>query len=302
MENGAAVAGTPVLAQGTHATNPPRAVASLPGVVVRSTATNPSPMILVQAFEKTGKSCTTITTLVDYPTKGKHPLVLAFDKTGPDSCIRLGYQPHVISVREYPQGKSLSERCRAVTQMLINNKAKLHEQHGAIVVDCASTMATWLLDESRSNSTNPDPRSHYNDMMTWGVEFIHRVIDLGLPTVWLAWLSEAEVSEERVAPGAPKKKKIQQGGVELPGKKFRKFIAGRADHILVLERQPSMVGAPGASTDGFARVFHTAPWDNINAGGRYSHLLPEPAPAHMGYVLYSVASGKPLLELLSSTQ
>lgn len=280
---------------------PGTVVSTLPGVVIRTAATNPAPMVLVQAYEKAGKSSTTITTLADYPTAGKHALVLAFDRSGPDACIRLGYHPHVISVRDYPASTTrLSDRARAVMMMLAANKAKVHQTYGSIVVDCASTMASWFLDEARTSSQNPDPRSHFNDMMTWGVEFINRTIELGLPNVWLAWLSEAEITEERTAAGAPKKKKIQQGGVELPGKKFRKFIAGRADHILILERQQSMVGAPGASSDGFARLFHTQPWDNINAGGRYSHLLPEPAPAHMGYVLYSISSGKPLGELMQA--
>lgn len=297
------VAQAPEAAQtGTYAVSMPQ-VALLPGLVIRTAAVNPAPMILVQGFEKCGKSASVITTLADYPNAGKHALVLAFDRSGPDACIRLGYHPHVISVRDYPGNDSrLSSRARACMQMLTANKAKVHQQYGAVVVDCASTMASWFLDEARQSSTNPDPRSHYNDMMTNGVEFINRVIELGLPNIWLAWLSEAEITEERVAKGAPAKKKIMQGGVELPGKKFRKFIAGRADHILVLERQPSMVGAAGASSDGFARIFHTQPWDNINAGGRYSHLLPEPAPANMGWLLYSVASGKPLAELMAASR
>lgn len=245
-------------------------------------------------------SATTTTTLKDFPRQGMHPLVLAWDKSGPDSCIRMGYQPHCIDVMEFPShGTRPSEKGRAVVQMLAQNKTKLHEQYGAVVIDCISTMTSKFLEEARRFSDNPDGRSHYNEMMGWGVEFINRVIELQLPNVWLAWLSEPEITEDRDAKGNKRKRVTQQGGVELPGKKFRKFVAGRADHILILERQQSMVGAPGASSDGFIRQFHTQPWDNINAGGRYSHLLTEPAPAHMGYVLYAITTGTPLSQLLA---
>lgn len=266
---------------------------------MRTSATNKAPMLLVEAFEKQGKSATCITTLKDFPVAGKHPLVIAWDDSGPDSCIRLGYTPHVLSVRDYPcQFTRPSEKARAIVQMLKVNKQRLHDMHGAIVIDCISTMANILLEEARTFSDNPDKRSHYNDMMGWSIEFINRVIELALPNVWLAWLSEPEITEERDARGNKRKKITQQGGVELPGKKFRKFVAGKADHILVLERQASMPGAPGASADGFLRQFHTQPWDNINAGGRYSHLLTEPAVAHMGCLLYAITTGTPLAQIV----
>jgi len=272
---------------------------SLPGVVVRTSATNRAPMLLVEAFEKTGKSTVCIKTLADYPTPGKHPLVIAWDDSGPDSCIRAGYTPHVLSVKNFPcQFTKPLDKSRAILQMLKANKQRLHDMHGAIVVDCLSTMSNILLEEARKYSDNADGRSHYRDMMTWGVEFVNRVIELEMPNVWLTWLSEPEITEERDAAGKKRKKITQQGGVELPGKKFRKWVAGKADHILILEREPSMVGAPGADADGFKRQFHTQPWDNINAGGRYSHLLTEPAIPHMGYILYAISSGTPLAQLL----
>lgn len=244
-----------------------------------------------------------IKTLKDYPVAGKHPLVVAWDDSGPDSCIRAGYTPHVLSVRDFPcQFTRPSEKARAIAQMLMFKRSELHDKHGAIVIDCLSTMSNILLEEARKHTDNSDGRSHYRDMMTWGVEFVNRIIDLGMPNVWLTWLSEAEITEERDASGKKRKRVTMQGGVELPGKKFRKWVAGKADHILILERQPSMVGMPGADTDGFIRQFHTQPWDNINAGGRYSHLLTEPAIAHMGYILYAISSGTPLQQLLQGAK
>lgn len=289
--------------QGTFASAPPQQQGPmlLPGVVMRTSATNVAPMLLVEAYEKAGKSATVTTTLSGYPTAGKEPLVIAFDSSGPDSCIRLGYTPRVLDVKNWPQGgKRISEKARSLLGMLATNRAQLHDQHGSIVVDCCSTMSNLLLDEARSYSDNPDGRSHYRDMMTWGVEIITRVSELGLPHVWLAWLSEPEITEDRDAKGNKRRKVTQQGGVDMPGKKFRKFVAGKADHIFILERQQSAVGMPGASADGFIRNFHTAPWDNINAGGRYSHLLTEPAPPHMGAILYAISSGKHLSEIMGA--
>ncbi len=257
----------------------------LPGVMIANAQSNNSPMLLVIGREKEGKSATTICSLFGYPTPDKQPLVIAWDPTGPDSCVRLGFNPHVIRVKEQ-QGARYWDKGRNVLDNLERNLGTISKTYGAIVVDCVSTMADRLHEDERRFSKNPDPRSHFGGLLMQSKEFINRVVDLGLPTIWLAWLKEAEIVQEvgNAAPGAPKRFKQVMGGPNILGN-TRALIAGRAHHILILEKVRMPPGTAGADADGYIRQFHTTPWNDIQGGGRYSHVLPEPCPPNVGFVL-----------------
>lgn len=261
---------------------------TLPGITIIGDRSM-SPHVIVTGDEKSGKSTTVITTLVGWPFPGAHPLVLAWDKTGPDACLRLGYQPHVIKIGERPGGSYLS-KMRDVLQWLEANIVQVRARYGSIVVDCYSTMIERLLEDGRKFSKNPDPRSHYFDAEKGLREFLNRLEDLELPIVGLAWLSQAETHTENLGPGKTKSTFVP-GGILVAGQKIRKYLAGKVQHIFVLDRQKVGVGAQGADDMGFSRIFHSQAWNNINSGGRLSHLLPEPCPAHVGWI-FSQVTGK----------
>ncbi len=272
--------GTPAEPQPTQ--QPQSRPPTIPGVTIVTAGGNTAPIILVIAAEKAGKSATCITSLVGYPGAGMDPLVLAWDKTGPDACIKLGYQPHAIKIAEQPGAKNW-DRAKHVMSTLENNLAAIRARYGAIVIDCVSTMVDRLHEDVRRTSTNPDPRSHYGEALLESKEWINRIVDLGLPTVWLSWLKEPFIEESK-SPQGQKVKKMKMGGPAIIGG-TRDLIAGKAHHIIYLEKQKFSPGTQGADEEGYVRVFHTRPYENINCHGRYSHVLPEPAPAHMGFVL-----------------
>lgn len=265
----------------------PQAAPMIPGVTVVNAQSNTAPMLLVIGKEKEGKSATSICSLFGYPDPSKQPLVIAWDRTGPDSCIRLGYQPHRILVHEQ-NGARYWDKAKNILDNLERNVMNLSKAYGAIVVDCASTMADRLHEDARRFSKNPDPRSHFGELLLQSKEFINRVCDLGLPTVWLAWLKEAEIQQEAGnVQGAPKKFKMIPGGPNILGN-TRALLAGKAHQILILEKVRMPIGTPGADEEGFVRQFHTRPWNDIQGGGRYSHVLPEPCQPSVGFVLAKI--------------
>lgn len=253
----------------------------LPGVVAMSSTTVRPPMLLIISAPKFGKSATSICSLFGWPTPDKQPLVLAWDPTGPIACNRLGFYPHVIPIIDQP-GAHFWDKAQHALNTIETNAHQLRQRYGAIVVDCASTMVDRLHEDSRRFSKNTNPMSHFGDALMRSKEFINRVVDLGFPTVWLAWLREAERVEEGTGPN--KRVKFIPGGPHILGS-TRNLLAGRADHILLLEKTRAPIGTQGADGEGYIRQFHTRPWNEIECGGRYSHVLPEPCPPHVGHVL-----------------
>lgn len=259
-------------------TNP---FSSIPGVTLTGQYPQEPPLLLVIGPEKCGKS-TLATTLVNWPAQNDMPLVIAVDASGPDSCAKLGYSMPHIKVKDQP-GRIFWEKCQYVLTTLENAKRSGQFPFTSIVIDCASTLAEKLhMDDMRENPSN-DPRKNYGNILNQTREFMHRIVDLGLPSVWLAWLREAQV-EEKVLPNGRKSKTTRLGGANIVGG-FRNILAGRASMILPLEKINVGSGQPGADETGYSRVLHTRTWDQIEAGGRYSHLFPEPAPAHLGWVI-----------------
>jgi len=261
----------------------------IPGVTVVDARSNTAPLLLVISKEKAGKS-SLATTLVNWPTQGMDPLILAWDKTGPDSCIRLGYRPHAIRVAEQP-GKTHWDRARTVLDNLEKNSLALRGRYGVIVTDCASMMVDRLHEDARRFSPNPNPQSHFGDALMQAKEWINRIVDLGMPCIFLAWLREPEMTEVK-GPGGQKVKKFTPGGANILGG-TRASLAGRAHHILYLEKQKTGVGTQGADEEGYTRLIHTRPYENIDCHGRYSHVLPEPAPAHLGWILSQITGAGP---------
>lgn len=257
----------------------------IPGVTVVTSNEGITPQFLVVAREKEGKSATVGTTLVNWPKPGMHPLFLAFDESGPNSCLRLGYQPHVIAPKKLP-GATVWEKTREALNRLEQNAVSLRAQYGAVIVDCASTMVDNFHEDARRTSQNPDPRSHFGAALMQAKETMHRLGQLGIPVWWLAWLREPETVEEP-GPSGKKVKRVLPGGPNIVGN-FKSMLAGRVQHIFILEKMNLGKGQPNTDEDGFARVFHTRDWTGIRGGGRYSHLLPEPMPAHAGMVMQAV--------------
>lgn len=274
--------------------------AVFPGAARMGPEANPAPIILVIGPEKSGKSATTITSCVNFPNPGMEPLVIAWDKTGSVSCLRLGYTAQALVVSEFapapgrggniPAQPRFWDRAQGVLAHLERNVQALKANHGALIVDCASTMMDRLHEDARRFSQNPDPRSHFGECLMQAKEFMNRIVDLGLPTIWLSWMKESETVEERgSAPGSPKKYKVIPGGPNIIGG-FRALLGGKAHHIFILEKKKYGPVA-GADPEGYVRVLHSQAYEGVNAGGRYSHLLPEPCPADLGWIL-SVITGR----------
>lgn len=271
----------------TNPQQPQHAAPTIPGIGIVVSNESQNPEFLVIAREKDGKSATVGTTLVNWPRPGMHPLFVAFDQSGPNSCLRLGYQPHVTGPHKFQQaGATVWERTKAMFASLEGNVQALRAAYGAIIVDCGSTMLDNFHEEARRFSKNPDPRSHFGEALMQAKETRHRLRGLGLPVWWLSWLREPETVEER-APSGQKTKRLIPGGPNIIGN-FRTMLAGVVQHIFILEKMNVGKGAAGADDMGFVRVFHTQDWANIRAGGRFSHLLPEPMPANAGMVLQAV--------------
>lgn len=285
-----------------HQASNPYAGGFLPGVSVTQDLDNQAPIILVSAREKDGKSTTAITSCVGWPTQELHPLVLAIDDTGPDACLNLGYRPLKMRFRDedYP-GVPFHQRVKMALGTLEARKAQLKLQHGAIIIDDASTLANRLHEDAKrepKNARNPDMRAPFFELGVWFKEIINRVADLGLPSIWLSWLTEGNIEKTKDAQGRDQVR-MEMGGADILGRKLRNFLAGRAHQMFVLEKRKIGVGSKDYDTGqpadalGYSRVLHARPWNNINAGGRYDRLLPPICPPHVGWILSQICGRGP---------
>lgn len=269
----------------------PQLIGSVPtitGISAMGPQTNKAPSIAVLAAEKQGKSSLGVT-LFAWPTSAKQPLFVAWDRTGPAACVNLGYSPHALTIPDLA-GERHWQKAQSALSILEQNVNAIRQQYGALIVDCASTMTDRLHEDARRFSKNSNPKSHFGDCLMQSKEFYNRIVDLGLPVVWLSWLKEAEVEEINL-PNGQKKTRIIPGGPHIIGG-FRQLLAGKAHHIFVLEKQRIGTGQPGADSQGYRRVLHAAPWANIACGGRYAHLLPDECPANLGMILQAITTGK----------
>ncbi len=237
------------------------------------------PMLLVISPEKAGKS-SLATTLIDWPEPGYSPLVIAWDATGPDSCAALGYPVPAIKVGTRP-GATWWERALGVLGDLERAKANGGLNNvGAIVTDCCSTMADRLFEDIRRYRPSKDPRQNYGELLEQSRNYMYRILDLNIPSIWLAWLDDPFTAETKV--GNSTATKFTLGRPKILGT-FKKNLAGKAHVILYLEKLKAAMNDPAADRTGYKRIIHTRTYDNVEAGGRYA--LPEPCPAHLGVIL-----------------
>lgn len=272
---------------------------AIPGVNIVTNNESVPPVLLVEAEEKIGKSTLGVS-LADWPRPGMHPLYLAFDETGPNSCLALGYQPHKIVIADWP-GATLWEKAYGVVQMLHANRANLTRTYSSIIVDCVSSMIGFLLDDYRRTTKNPDPRYPYAEVGRQHLTFLNRIVELKLPSIWLSWMKHAEWVDEK-SPAGQKVRTLHPGGALIEGRQIRSQVVGRAHHILILEKQKIGVGAQGADAEGYQRVFHTRTWKDIVAGGRYANDLPPQCGAHLGWVLSQITKTGPFAPQVQQVQ
>lgn len=237
-----------------------------------------SPSILVTGREKEGKS-SLATSLFGFPEAHQQPLILAVDPSGPDSCLNLGFAVHAIRVNEQG-GMRWFDKTRAAIDVVEKNLLTIRQNYGTLVFDDLSTASYRMLEDARRGSKNPDPRSHYQTMYTQVNEIWWRLQDLDMPVVWLAWMGEPGMTDEG--------KVAELAAPDIAGKRFARTIAGRAQHVFVLERRMVGKGTAGADAHGYTRLLHSVPWNGQNAGGRFAHLLPEPCPADLSFILRAV--------------
>lgn len=254
----------------------------IPSLTFSGAAPPEPPILLVLGPEKVGKSTTAIS-LFDYPFQGARPLVLAFDEAGVDSCAQLGYQVPCIKIGRLP-GSSFWEKTQVallqVEQAFQNRRSDFALT--SIVVDCASTMADKFMQEASAKYTNQ--LQAYGAVKTQCTQVMWRLIELGVPTVWYSWLKEPYIEEK--GSGQNKSKKTVMGGPLIPGN-FKATLAGKATQILLLEKV-SVGNVEGADPQGYLRRFHTRTYNFVNCEGRYSQYLPEPAPAHLGWIIHQI--------------
>jgi hypothetical protein len=273
----------------TQAPGAPAPQSILPGVSIVMDNSEMVPHLMVISLPKRGKSSLGVS-LVNWPRPGMHPLYFAFDETGPNSCLKLGYQPHVLNIRRQSGSRTI-DKTRSALSALEANVMNLRQAYGAIIVDCASTMVDYFHEDARKGK-NPDPRSHFGAALLEAKEVMHRLNSLGLPVIWLAWLREAETVEEKVGNDVKevKVKRLIPGGANILGN-FKNLLAGKAQHILILDKM-NVGNHPAADESGHIRIFHTRDHGNIIAGGRFSHLLPPEMPANLAQVL-NLVLGRP---------
>lgn len=303
--NGAAVPEHPAVQQ----TAPqPQAVwqqqqtALLPGVTIATDRDMQSPMLSVCSPPKFGKSRTVITSLIDWPAPGMHPLVIAVDDSGPLSCIDAGYYPHRVRLREedYP-GVAFDMRIRMALSGLTARRQELRQRYGSIVVDCGSTLADKLHDAAKrltKNANNPQMQAPFFELGIWFKEVMNRIRELDLPSIWLSWQTEGFVQSEKDAQGRAKVTS-HMGGPDIMGAKLRNYYSGQFAHNFILERRKVGTGMKDYETgqlgdgDGNVRVLHSKPYNNVDAGGRLQRFLPAVCPAHIGWILSAITGKGP---------
>lgn len=269
---------------------------SVPGVTVATDRDFQAPMLSVTSKAKVGKSRSIITSLVDWPRPGMHPLVIAVDDSGPLSCLDVGYYPHRLRLREedYP-GMTFDHMLRMSLGKLHQSLGALRQLYGSIVVDCGSTLASRLhtcAQKLPKNANNPRMEAPFFELGVWYRQTTQLIRDLGLPNIWLSWVTDGFVEpanrEER------KPAKSIPGGPDIMGSKLRNFYSGLPAHNFYMEKRKVGAGVRDPETnqigdaDGNVRVLHSKPYDNIDAGGRLQRFLPAVCPAHMGWVLSQI--------------
>lgn len=236
------------------------------------------PLITCIAGPKTGKSCL-VPTLFDWPNDGDRPLILAFDRTGPDAIAQLGYAASVIKIEDLPGDSLLSKSRNCLVNLEDIYITKKQKPFSSIVVDCGSTQAErhWAANRGITNTLQ-----RYGKVLEACTEFLDRLLELGVPIIYLGWLTKPWVEESGSKQEGTYKREQHKGGLNIRGG-FRDALAGRSMMIFFLEKTKPAPAVTDRDADGFKRVFHTREYRDIECGGRYK--LPEPMDANLGYAL-----------------
>lgn len=247
------------------------------------------PLLVVQSKAKAGKSTLPIT-LFDFPNEGDRPLIIAADKYGPDSCAALGYAPTRIKLAEYPvPGVEKPTYWQRSLEILENLEdvyvMRRRKPYSTIVVDCGSKQAELYYSECAHLK---DGRARYGEVLDHCREFLNRLMNLGVPIIYLCWLAEGYTEES--GSGKNKTKRMVLGGPQILGS-FKAVLAGTAHCIFLLDKTKALANDPNANNlermgvkgDGYKRTFRSKTYDMIECGGRYP--FPDPMPADLGHAL-----------------
>lgn len=207
--------------------------------------------------------------------------MIAYDRTGPDSCAQLGYAVPNVKIEDLPGDTLLIKTQRFLDQMENVYIGKGKKPYSSLIVDCGSTQAAkfWRSFEGVGGA---DPRQRYGKVLDACTEFLDRITMLGVPVIYLSWLTEPYVIESGSKEKGTHKKEQIKGGLNIKGG-FKDTLAGRSMMILYLEKIKPALNDPNRDSDGFKRVFHTREYRDVECGGRYK--LPEPMDANLGLAL-----------------
>ena len=258
------------------------ATGGIAGIVYAGQTQREPPVLTVLGHEKSGKSSLAIT-LFDWPVPGARPLVIAVDSSGPESCAQLNFPVAHIKIKDQP-GHTYAEKMEHVLGQLRRMWKPLGPDFpfSSVVFDCQSSFSEMLLSEDQQLNPSKDPRRNYGNVLTIMKRTFWDLKALGVPIIHLAWERPAHTITVGSGPG--KHEQNEPGGPEIAGS-FRKILAGLSTQIMILRMKKVGVNQPGADQDGFTRVLMTRTHEGTIAGGRYQTDLPNPCPAHLGYVL-----------------
>lgn len=237
------------------------------------------PLITVIGKAKASGKSSLAPTLYDFPNEGDRPLMAAFDRTGPDSCAQLGYAVPNVKIEDLPGDHLWTKTQRFLDNMEAVYCTQGRKPYSTMIVDCGSTQAAKFW---RAWGGITDPRQRYGKVLDCCTEFLDRITMLGIPIIYLAWLTEPWIEESGSAKDGNKKRTEHKGGVNIKGG-FKDVLAGRSMMIFYLEKIKPAPASKDKDADGFKRVFHTREYGGVECGGRYK--LPEPMDANLGMAL-----------------
>ena len=235
--------------------------------------------ITILGDEKSGKSVLT-TQLMDWPSEGGRPLVLATDARGVEACAEVGVKVPNIKIRDQA-GANIIEKMDGVIRDLRVKWRKFDPKNPTafpfttVVWDCASSYGQEAMRDIDEFNKNPDQRSDYAVLAASITRIFYGLRDLGVPVIIYAWWRKSQKVDNR----------LEEGGAEIPGKKWSKAITGLADQVLILEKSNGTPKGEFLCPDGFDRKLHGRMYQGTPAGGRYQSRLNPVEPADLGTVL-----------------
>lgn len=235
--------------------------------------------VTILGDEKSGKSVLT-TTLMDWPSEGAMPLVIAADARGVEACAEVGIEVPNLKVRDQP-GAHIIDKMDGLIRSLRTKWRKFDPKNPkdfpftSVVWDCASSYGQEAMRDIDEFNKNPDDRSDYKILANAFQRTFYGLRDLGVPVIIYAWWRHAHKDQDG---------KLDPGGAEVPGK-WSKNLTGLSDVILILEKTNGTPNGKFLCSDDFDRKLHARMRQGTPAGGRYQSRLNPVEPANLGLVL-----------------